>query len=467
VIESAGFSSPTDFIVFVLRDLLGEAEKKNHESRRRDDRYGEPQHEDFSAHDLETVKQKLRNLATSDPPVVRTTLSARDQEKESDDRTARWTSDQPRRRRGERDRAARPRAEAPKIVPQRARDGGRRHDRRRRHEPARRLHVEGGLRDRRREAPPAARPALDDPDRARVKPGTSDEQYKEGQDVALETADGQLLAVLHVESKWQMDKGNEARKVLRTDDKAHPGVQYLDSLGDWYLGGRISVLNRLKYENYNQRRLDPVETRTLFKQKGWKTIVAFQTRNPIHRAHEYLTKVALEVVDGLMLHPLMGDTKSDDVPAAVRMQCYETLLASYYPKERTCLVVYPQAMRYGGPSEAVLHAIVRKNYGCTHFIVGRDHAGVGNYYGSYDAQAIFDEYAPGEVGINLLKFENSFWCKRTGGMASTKSSPATAEERVMLSGTQVREMLRNGVMPPQEFSRPEVAKILIDAMRAK
>jgi ATP sulfurylase len=300
-----------------------------------------------------------------------------------------------------------------------------------------------------------------------VKPGDDAAKLKEGADVALETQDGQLLAILHVESKWKMDKGDEARKVLRTDDKAHPGVGYLDSLGDTYLGGRLSVVNRLKYEKYNNRRLDPVETRALFKHKGWSTVAAFQTRNPIHRAHEYLTKVALEMVDGLMLHPLMGETKSDDVPADVRMQCYEALLAGYYPKERTALVVYPQAMRYGGPSEAVLHAICRKNYGVTHFLVGRDHAGVGNYYGSYDAQKIFDEYTPAELGINLMKFENSFWCKRTGGMASTKSSPATPEERVNLSGTQVREMLRNGQIPPVEFTRPEIAQILINAMRAK
>ena len=300
-----------------------------------------------------------------------------------------------------------------------------------------------------------------------VKPGAAADQYKEGSEVALETQDGQLLAILAVESKWKMDKGHEARQVLRTDDKAHPGVQYLDGIGDTYLGGRISVVNRLRYEKYENRRLDPVETRTLFKQKGWKTVVAFQTRNPIHRAHEYLTKCALEVCDGLMLHPLMGETKSDDVPADVRMKCYEALLAGYYPKERTALVVYPQAMRYGGPSEAVLHALCRKNYGVTHFIVGRDHAGVGKYYGSYDAQKLFDEFEPGEIGINLLKFENSFWCKRTGGMASTKSSPAGPEERVELSGTQVRDMLRAGTMPPPEFSRPEIAKILIDAMRAK
>ena len=300
-----------------------------------------------------------------------------------------------------------------------------------------------------------------------VKPGGSADSYKEGSDVALETQDGQLLAILHLDSKWKMDKGDEARKVLRTDDKAHPGVGYLDSIGDTYLGGKLSVVNRLKYDKYNNRRLDPVETRTLFKAKGWNTIAAFQTRNPIHRAHEYLTKVALEMVDGLMLHPLMGETKSDDVPADVRMQCYEALLAGYYPKERTALVVYPQAMRYGGPSEAVLHAICRKNYGVTHFLVGRDHAGVGNYYGSYDAQKIFDEYTPAELGINLMKFENSFWCKRTNGMASTKSSPATPEERVNLSGTQVREMLRAGQMPPVEFTRPEIAQILINAMKAK
>ncbi len=300
-----------------------------------------------------------------------------------------------------------------------------------------------------------------------TKDGDDASKYEEGKDVALEDENGQLTAILHLESKWQADKTREAKAVLLTDEDAHPGVQYLNSIGDWYLGGRISVVNRIAYDKFNQYRLDPVDTRVLFDKKGWKTVVAFQTRNPIHRAHEYLTKCALEICDGLLIHPLVGETKSDDIPADTRVKCYEALMEKYYPADRVVMSVYPQAMRYAGPREAILHAIVRKNYGVTHFIVGRDHAGVGSYYGTYDAQNIFNEYEDGEMDITPLMFEHSFFCKETGGMASSKTSASDKEMRVFLSGTKVREMLTNGEVPPAEFTRPEVAKILIEAMQQK
>ena len=227
--------------------------------------------------------------------------------------------------------------------------------------------------------------------------------------------------------------------------------------------GVIAHYRLPRHADFNEHRLTPAETRANFTERGWTTIAAFQTRNPIHRAHEYLTKVALEQTDGLLIHPLVGDTKSDDIPSTVRMRCYEILLERYYPSERTMLAVYPQAMRYGGPREAVLHAICRQNYGCTHIIIGRDHAGVGSYYGTFDAQGIFDGFGDNGLAIRTLRFEHAFYCRLTGGMATTKSSPAGPDDRVFLSGTKVREMLAAGERPPAEFTRPEVADILIES----
>jgi len=291
------------------------------------------------------------------------------------------------------------------------------------------------------------------------------DRFKEGSDVALINEQETLLGILHLEEKFGFDKEHESQQVLRTTDEKHPGVQYLKSIGDVYLGGRISLINRPAHAEFLNYRLDPRETRALFKQKGWKRIVAFQTRNPIHRAHEYIQKCALEVTDALLVHPLMGDTKQDDIPGQVRMACYEALLGKYYPDTRSMLSIFPAAMRYAGPREAIFHALARKNYGCTHFIVGRDHAGVGNYYGTYDAHYIFDEFSPAEIGITPLFFDHTFYCKTCEGMASSKTCPHDAGHHVFLSGTKVREMLQQGEVPPMEFTRPEVAEILIKFMK--
>src|SRR2546421_8438834 len=285
------------------------------------------------------------------------------------------------------------------------------------------------------------------------------------EDVAL-YQDDHLLGILHLADKYRYDKAREAELIYRTADQAHPGVSTLYNQGDWLLGGKISLINRSLNPAFSKYRLAPSETRALFIERGWRRVVAFQTRNPVHRAHEYIQKCALEIADGLLLHPLVGETKSDDVPADVRMRSYEAILANYYPATRTILSVLPAAMRYAGPREAVFHALIRKNYGCSHFIVGRDHAGVGTYYGTYDAQHIFDRFAPAELGIQPVRFEHTFYCRRCGGMASPKTCPHEAASHVILSGSKVREMLSVGQVSPVEFTRPEEARVLIEALRA-
>ncbi|HET6370142.1 MAG TPA: sulfate adenylyltransferase [Nitrospiria bacterium] len=292
-------------------------------------------------------------------------------------------------------------------------------------------------------------------------------KIRPGREVALLHESGLPLAILKAEEIFPFDKERESVAAFGTADPSHPGVAYTQSLGDLLIGGKVTAIRRVPVEKFQEHRMDPEQTRKLFADLGWKRIVGFQTRNPVHRAHEYIQKCALEITDGLLLHPIVGETKSDDVPAEVRMRCYKILLENYYPKDRTILSVFPAAMRYGGPKEAIFHAICRKNYGCSHFIVGRDHAGVGNFYGPLDAQRIFTRFEPGEIGIQPLFFDNTFFCKHCQGMVSAKTCPHDANEHITLSGTKVREMLRSGIMPPPEFSRPEVAKILIEAMSNK
>jgi len=279
----------------------------------------------------------------------------------------------------------------------------------------------------------------------------------------LDDESSELMGSMRLIEKFSYDKVREAKKVFRTDDEAHPGVAKVYAQQDMLISGPVKAFSEGPYPaqfgDYYGR---PAETRRIFKELGWRTVAGFQTRNPIHRSHEYCTKIALEVSDGILIHPLVGKLKVDDIPADIRMKCYEVLMENYYPKDRVVLKVYPMEMRYGGPREAILHAIFRQNYGCSHLIVGRDHAGVGNYYGPFDAQDIFNEIDEGELHLKPLNIDWTFWCCKCDGMASMKTCPHDKEDRVLISGTQLRKMLADGQMPPKEFSRPEVVKILMD-----
>ncbi len=292
------------------------------------------------------------------------------------------------------------------------------------------------------------------------------ERLKPGERLLLELPDGSPVGFLDLEEKYEYDKAQEATLVYGTQDATHPGVAALYAQGEVLLAGPVEVFRSpTPSPLFAPYYLEPAQTRQTFAQKGWQRVVAFQTRNPVHRAHEYIQKSALEIVDGLLLHPLVGETKSDDIPAEVRLRCYQVLLENYYPADRVQLSLFPAFMRYAGPREAIFHALVRKNYGCSHIIIGRDHAGVGSYYGTYAAQQIFQEFSPAELGITPLFFENSFFCRSCGNMASAKTCPHPPTAHLSLSGTRVREMLAAGEYPPVEFTRPEVAEILVEATR--
>ena len=293
-------------------------------------------------------------------------------------------------------------------------------------------------------------------------------KIKEGQRIALLSSDNdEIMASMLVEEKYSYNRHREARQVFRIDDTEHPGVRSIYKQGEIYLGGPVKVLSEGDYPQRFPEFAQPAETRAIFTDKGWTTIAALQTRNPIHRSHEYLTKIALEVCDGLLIHPIVGRLKADDIPAKVRMECYRAVLDNYYPKDRVVLKVYPMEMRYAGPREAILHAIIRQNFGCSHLIIGRDHAGVGNYYEPFAAQQIFDELTPGDLYIQPLKLDVTFWCNRCGAMASPKTCPHSDEHHLLISGTKLREMLARGERPPEQFSRKEVIDILVKYYRSE
>ncbi len=289
-----------------------------------------------------------------------------------------------------------------------------------------------------------------------------------GQEIALvEDKTRDILGMMTVEEKYPYDKKDEAKNVFQTNDENHPGVKQIFHQGEVYLGGSVRALSEGNYPEKFSEFARPKETRKIFTDLGWKTVAAFQTRNPMHRSHEYLTKIAMEICDGIFIHPIVGSLKTDDIPAEIRMKCYHALIHNYYPKDQVVLKVYPMEMRYAGPREAILHAIIRQNFGCSHLIVGRDRAGVGNYYGPFDAQYIFDELKPNVLYIKPLRLDWTFWCYKCGGMASTKTCPHTLQDHCIISGTELRKMLSQGKKPPAESSRPEVLQILTDYYKNK
>ena len=295
-------------------------------------------------------------------------------------------------------------------------------------------------------------------------PNGEADKVGEGEHIALTDGEtGEIVGTMLVTGKYGYDKQEEVKNVFGTDDPGHPGVEKVLAQGDTCIAGEVMVLSEGGYpERFPNEYARPAETRALFEEHGWKTVVAFQTRNPLHRSHEYLTKVALEIADGLFIHPIVGALKAGDIPAETRQACYDVLLENYYPRDRVELKVYPMEMRYGGPREAILHAILRQNFGCSHLCVGRDHAGVGDYYGTYEAQEIFDELRPGDLALEPLKFEHTYYCHACQGMASAKTCPHDKDQHVFISGTKLREMLAAGERPPGEFSRPEVVEVLME-----
>jgi sulfate adenylyltransferase len=283
-----------------------------------------------------------------------------------------------------------------------------------------------------------------------------------GDRVLLREPGGDAVAVLDVEDVYVYDRDREELRCFGTSDAAHPGVARIRAQKSMYIAGPVHVFRR-RPPRFADLALDPADTRREFEARHWRRVVGFQTRNPLHRAHEYVTKGALETADGLLLHPLVGETKADDVPAETRIECYRVLIERYYPRDRVVLAAFPAAMRYAGPREAVWHAICRRNYGCSHFIVGRDHAGVGPYYGTYDSQRIFERFDARELGIEPLFFEQSFFCRSCAQLATAKTCPHGAEEHEALSGTRVRRLLSRGELLPAELSRPEISQLLLAA----
>jgi len=277
---------------------------------------------------------------------------------------------------------------------------------------------------------------------------------------------GEIAGQLLVEDIFNYNSELEASISFGTNDSSHPGVKKLECPGKYHIGGKVRVFTEGGYPETFPEYARPSEVRDIFVSRKWKTVVAFQTRNPIHRSHEYLTKIVLETADGIFIHPIVGKLKEGDIPAEIRMRCYKVLIENYYPKDKVLLKVYPMEMRYAGPKEAILHAIIRQNYGCSHIVIGRDHAGVGDFYGPFEAQEIFDSLSDDDLFIKPVKMGWTFYCEKCKGMASFKTCPHPDRDHKMISGTKLRELLSKGQYPPEYITRKEVSDILIDYYRS-